>query len=461
MRLIATCAFWLLMLDLSMAAEKPNIVFILIDDLGRSDVGFMGCQEIQTPQIDALAKDGAILDAHYVQPVCSPTRAALLTGRYATRTGVYTIVRPGAKWGLPLQERTLASALQDAGYETAITGKWHLGEFDRAYLPTARGFDHQHGHYFGAIDYYTHVRDTTVDWHHNDQPLNEEGYSTELIAREACRIIESREQTRPLFLYVPFNGVHSPLQVPDRYLEPYAHLKGDRRTMAGMLSAVDEAIGQIVASLEKSGQRDNTLIVLSSDNGGPNPNALSTNGEFRAGKGTLYEGGVRVCAFANWPGHVPAGITITQPMHVIDWYPTFVNLAGASLQASNQLPLDGRDVWPMLTAGAESPHDAILCIQSPRRAAIRMGDWKLIQTTPENEASVSTAKVNRKNASQKTRNKAARSPAEAIELYNLAADPGEANNLASEEPDRVNVLKARLAEFLKDAAPEGHLGKEK
>jgi arylsulfatase A-like enzyme len=231
--------------------------------------------------------------------------------------------------------------------------------------------------------------------------------------------------------------------------------------MAGMLAAVDEAIGQIVASLEKSGQRNNTLIVLSSDNGGPNPNALSTNGEFRAGKGTLYEGGVRVCAFANWPGHIPAGITITQPMHVIDWYPTFVNLAGGSLQTLNQLPLDGRDVWPMLTVGAESPHDAILCIQSPRRAAIRMGDWKLIQATPENEANASAEKANRKNAGQKNKNKAARSPAEAIELYNLAADPGEAKNLASEQPDRVNVLKARLAEFLKDAAPEGHLGKER
>jgi arylsulfatase A-like enzyme len=145
------------------AALRPHIVFFLIDDLGRSDVGFMGCRDIRTPHIDRLAHGGAILDAHYVQPVCSPTRAALLTGRYATGTGVDTIVRPHAHWGLPLPERTLANALKAAGYETAITGKWHLGEFEPAYLPTARGFDHQYGHYFGAIDYFTHIRDGSHD----------------------------------------------------------------------------------------------------------------------------------------------------------------------------------------------------------------------------------------------------------------------------------------------------------
>lgn len=326
------------------SSERPNIVFFLIDDLGRTDVGFMGCKDIQTPHIDELAHGGVILDAHYVQPVCSPTRAALMTGRYATRTGVYTIVRPHSRWGLPLTERTLADALRQAGYETAITGKWHLGEFDPAYVPTSRGFDHQHGHYFGALDYFTHMRDGSHDWYHNGKELHEEGYSTHLIAREACRLIAERDRTKPLFLYVPFNGVHSPLQAPESDLAKYSDLPGNRRKLAGMLSAVDFGIGQIVTALESAGDRKNTLIVFCSDNGGPNPGTLSTHGKFRAGKGSIYEGGVRVCAFANWPGHLPAGTTVTEPMHAIDWFPTLVHLAGGSVD--QKLPLDGRDVWP-------------------------------------------------------------------------------------------------------------------
>ncbi|MEY5010630.1 MAG: Arylsulfatase [Verrucomicrobiota bacterium] len=149
---------------LGAAPAQPNIVFFLVDDLGYSDCGFNGGTEIQTPHIDRLAKSGAVLENHYVQPVCSPTRSALLTGRYPTHTGVYTIVRPGARWGLPLNERTLANALRSAGYRTAITGKWHLGEFEKAYQPNARGFDHQYGHFFGALDYFTHQRDSHTDW---------------------------------------------------------------------------------------------------------------------------------------------------------------------------------------------------------------------------------------------------------------------------------------------------------
>jgi arylsulfatase A-like enzyme len=438
------------------AALRPNIVFFLIDDLGRSDVGFMGCTDIRTPQIDKLAHGGAILDAHYVQPVCSPTRAALMTGRYATRTGVYTVVRPHAKWGLPLSERTLASALKEAGYETAITGKWHLGEFDPAYLPTARGFDHQYGHYFGALDYFTHIRDGSHDWYRDDRELKEEGYSTHLVAREACRLIKEKDKAKPLFLYVPFNGVHGPLQVPERYTEPYAALTGNRRKLAGMLSAVDEAIGQIMAALEAAGLRKNTLVVFSSDNGGPNPAALSTNGDLRAGKGTIYEGGVRVCAFVNWPGHIPAGVTIKEPMHVIDWFPTLVKLAGGSLE--QKLPLDGRDVWPMLTQGAKSPHDAILLVQTPTHAAVRMGDWKLTVNAP-NPDSAASPEGQPKRAKAKAKARKAAAQGRALELYNLATDVGEKTNLAAQEPERVAALRAKLEELLRNAAPPGHIGR--
>ncbi len=431
-----------------LAADRPNVVFFLIDDLGYADVGFNGGKDIRTPHIDQLALSGAILESHYVQPVCSPTRAALMTGRYATRTGVYTIVRPGAKWGLPLAERTLADALKEAGYETAITGKWHLGEFEPAYIPTARGFDHQYGHYFGAIDYFTHIRDGVHDWYRDGKELKEEGYATDLIAREACRLIEGKAKAKPLFLYVPFNGVHSPLQVPESYLKPYADLEGKRQIMAGMLSAVDAAIGQIVATLERTGLRENTLIVFSSDNGGPTQFS-NDNGPLRAGKGTIYEGGVRVCAFANWPGRIPAGVTIEEPMHAVDWYPTLVKLGGGSLE--QKLPLDGRDVWPMLTEGAKSPHDAILSVQTPTRAAVRMGDWKLLMNASEDAGD----SVPEGQAKARAGGKAM--PA-GVALYNVVADLGEKTDLAAQEPGRVTAMQAKLRELLRDAVPEGHLG---
>ena len=425
-------------------SSKPNIVFFLVDDLGYADCGFNDGQQIKTPNIDKLAASGAVLESHYVQPVCSPTRAALMTGRYATQTGVYTIVRPHAKWGLPLAERTLANALHDAGYETAITGKWHLGEFDRAYLPTSRGFDHQYGHYFGAIDYFTHIRDGSHDWYRDDRELNEDGYSTHLVASEACRLIANKNRSKPLFLYVPFNGVHAPMQVPDSYLQPYAAVNGPRQKLAGMLAAVDEAIGQIVQSLEKGGLRESTLIVFSSDNGGPKP---GTNTPLRDFKGSIYEGGIRSCAFANWPGKIPAGQRIKEPMHVIDWYPTLVKLAGGSLE--QERPIDGRDVWPMLTQQAHSPHDAILCVKSPTEAALRVGDWKL----------VSHASTNTSNGTPKTRAKKQSKPAsESVELYNIATDIGETTNVAGNEPERVAVMKARLALLLRDAVPSGVRG---
>ncbi len=436
----------LLVAALTSAADRPNIVFFLIDDLGYADCGFNGGKVIKTPNIDRLASEGAVLEHHYVQPVCSPTRAALMTGRYATRTGVYTIVRPGAKWGLPLEERTLAQALKSAGYETAITGKWHLGEFDRAYLPTSRGFDHQYGHYFGMIDYFTHIREGKMDWHRDDQPLKEEGYSTHLIAKEAVKRIESRDAAKPLFLYVPFNGVHSPFQVPDEYLKPYGSLTGSRQKLAGMLAAVDEAIGQIVAALDKAGMGKDTVIVFSSDNGGPPP---GINTPLKGFKGSLWEGGTRAAAFVRWPGQVPAGKRISQPMHVIDWYPTLIGLGKGSLE--QKLPIDGRDVWPMVTKGDPSPHEAILSVQTPNRAAVRMGDWKLLSLK-------GAAEDGEDDAPKKAANKKAKAKVTevaGVQLFNLATDPSESTDLAAKEPERVKAMTAKLAELMKGAVPSG------
>jgi len=419
---------------------RPNIVYFLADDLGYADVGFMGGKDVRTPHIDRLAKEGVILESFYVQPLCSPTRSTLMTGHYPTHTGVYTVVRPGAPWGLPLSERTLPQALREVGYTTAICGKWHLGEYQMDYRPTRRGFDHQYGHMFGALDYFTHIRDDMLDWYRDDQPLQEEGYTTNLIAKEACRLIQAQPAGKPLFLYVPFNGVHAPYEVPEEYTKPFPNLSGNRQTMVGMLAAVDEAIGQIVVALEAKGLRDNTLIIFSSDNGGPAPNRVSMNTPLRAGKGTIYEGGVRVCACATWPGHLPIGATIKEPMHGVDWYPTLLKLAGASLQQASAP--DGLDIWPVLTRGAKSPHDAILLAGTiPSKMALRMGDWKLLVNP--NQPDTEPAPAGARKAGGK------------VELYNLADDIGESNDLAAAQPERVKAMRARLDVFLKNAARPG------
>ena len=419
------------------AAEPPNIVFLLADDLGRADCGFMGGKQIKTPNLDKLAAAGAILDAFYVQPVCSPTRAALLTGRYPMRHGLQVgVVRPWAQYGLPLEERTLAQALKDAGYSTAIVGKWHLGHFQPEYLPTRRGFDHQYGHYNGALDYFTHIRDGGFDWHKDDQVCRDAGYTTHLLARDAVKFVKDNAGKKPFFLYVPFNAVHTPLQVPDEYLKPYPNLKDQRLKYAGMLAAMDAAVGQIVAAVEDAGVRKNTLFIFSSDNGGFRPGVVTDNGESRAGKGTLYEGGVRVAAFATWDGHIRAGSTITEPLHIVDWYPTLVTLAGGKLQ--QKLALDGRDIWPTLTQGKPSPHDAILLNVTPSTGAIRVGNWKLVVHNGFDDPDSGVPKKKGKTST---------------ELFNLKDDPYEKTNLADSQPDRLKELRGKLAAFARQAAP--------
>ncbi|MEZ6055136.1 MAG: arylsulfatase [Planctomycetaceae bacterium] len=424
-------------------STKPNIVFILSDDQGYADTGFMGSTEIRTPHLDAIAKQGTVLESFYVQPVCSPTRASLMTGRYVSSTGVYHVVRPGAKWGLPLAERTLADALREAGYQTAISGKWHLGEYQPSYRPTHRGFEQQYGHWFGALDYFTHMRDGVLDWHRNDELCKDEGYSTKLIAEEACRVIREKDPAKPLFLYVPFNAVHSPHQVPDAYEQPFTDLKGVRRTYAGMVAAMDQGIGKIVATLKEQGLSENTLIIFSSDNGGPSPGKVTSNGPLRAGKGTIYEGGIRVCAFASWPGHIPAGQRNQEPIHIVDWYPTLLKLAGGSLEQKH--PLDGRDIWPVLTSGAKSPHESLfLPGMDTDQAAIRQGDWKLLL-----------------NASKPGAKQTAASPqADGIELYNLSTDLGESKNVANEHPEVVKELQALLNRHIEASVPRGDIRTE-
>ena len=401
-------------------ASKPNIVFVVADDLGSFDVSWRG-GKIPTPNLDKWAKAGAQLEAHYVQPLCSPTRAALLTGRYPMRHGLQEgVVRPWARYGLPLDERTLPQALREAGYVTAISGKWHLGHFQPEYLPTRRGFDHQYGHYNGAIDYHAHTRDGGFDWHRDDKVCRDAGYSTDLIAEEAAQRIEKRDPAKPLFLYVTFNAVHTPLEIAARHKDAFRDLKDNRRKYACMLTAMDEGVGRIDRALDKAGIRENTLILFTSDNGGPNPGQLTDNGPLRAGKGTLYEGGVRVAAFATWPGKIPAG-PIDEPIHVADWYPTLLKLAGA--KTDQPLPLDGKDIWPVLTQGKASPHGEILINTTAKGGALRAGDHKLVVIGDK------------------------------VELFNVREDAGERKNLAGDKPELVKDLRKRLERYRNEAVP--------
>ena len=413
------------------AQDRPNIVLMMADDLGWGDVGYHG-SKIGTPNIDRLAQRGVQLNQFYVQPVCSPTRGALMTGRYPMRLGLQCgVVRPWAQHGLPLDERTLPQALHAAGYATAICGKWHLGHVTPDYLPTRRGFDHQYGHYNGALDYFTHIRDGGHDWHRDDQPNYDEGYSTDLIGKEACRIIATHDKTRPLFLYVPFNAPHTPLQAPQEYIDRYAHMPiKKRRIYAAMVACMDEAVGRITAALDEHDYpAEKTLIFFCSDNGGIR--SLGSNGELRAGKGTLYEGGVRVPAVMVWKGVLKPGAVVDQPLHIVDLYPTLLRLAGA--EGEQAKPLDGRDAWATIAEGRPSPHEFLLLNVTPFQGAVRVGQWKLIHNG-HNGANVTTA-----------------GSKETWELFDLSNDPQEKHDVSETHPDVLEQLKSRLAVLADEA----------
>jgi arylsulfatase A-like enzyme len=411
---------------------RPDIVFILADDLGYADVGFTGGKDVRTPHIDGLAAEGVVLRQFYVQASCSPTRAALMTGRYPMRYGLQSgIIRPWADYGLPLDERLLPEALRDAGYTTALVGKWHLGSFERAYWPTSRGFDHHYGPLLGAIDYFSHMRDGKLDWYRDGQPLQEEGYSTKLMAAEAVRTIAAQPKDRPLFLEVAFNAVHSPHQVPERYLADFAGLSEPRRTYVAMVAALDEAVGEIVAATEAAGRRGNTLFVFSGDNGGPDLSLGAAPAPFRGAKGTLYEGGVRTCVLVNWRGHLGPPRIVDEPLHVVDWYPTLTGLAGAA--SSGRHPLDGEDAWPAIAEGAKSPHEEILLNSAPHTGAIRVGDWKLV---------LNGHLTDLQNAAD-----------ERYELFHLRDDPEERHDLSVSNPRQAAELKARYLALASQAAP--------
>jgi arylsulfatase A-like enzyme len=419
------------------ADAKPNIVYIVADDLGWKDVGFNGCTDIKTPNLDKLAETGAKFTQFYVQPMCTPTRAALMTGRYPFRYGLQTIVIPGpAGYGLATNEWLMPQCLADAGYTTAIIGKWHLGHADLKYWPKQRGFDYQYGAMIGELDYYTHSDAGVLDWFRNNKPVKEKGYTTQLIGHDAVKYINRQSAAKPFYLYLAFNAPHTPYQAPQEYVDRYKNIEDPtRRTYAGMVTCLDDEIGRVVAALDQQGLRDNTLIIFHSDNGGTR-NAMFAgqmadlsktklpcdNGPYRDGKGTLFEGGCRVAACANWPGHIKPE-TVDGMIHAVDMYPTLAALADAS--TAKCLPLDGLNVWGTISQNQPSPRTEIIYNVEPFRGAVREGDWKLIWRTPI--------------------------PA-SVDLYNLAEDPYETNNVAAAHPDKVAAMQARINALGKESA---------
>ncbi len=250
-------------------SPKPNVVYIIADDLGWKDVGFHG-SDIKTPNLDKLANGGAKLEQFYAQPMCTPTRASFLTGRYPFRYGLQTLVIPSAHtFGLPTDEWLLPQALKEDGYNTALIGKWHLGHADSKYWPCQRGFDYHYGPLIGELDYFTHKQHGVTDWFRNNKRVEEEGYTTTLLGNDAVKWIDQQSIAKPFFLDLSFNAPHAPYQAPQHYLDMYKNIVDpSRRAYAASITAMDEEIGQVVDALEKKGLRNNTLIVFQSDNGG-------------------------------------------------------------------------------------------------------------------------------------------------------------------------------------------------
>lgn len=396
------------------AAEpaRPNIIVIVADDLGYGDLGVHGNKDIPTPHIDSIAAAGVRCTSGYVSgPYCSPTRAGLLTGRYQQRFGHEFNPGPpseaNARVGLSLAEKTLPDRLKGAGYKTGMVGKWHLGNGPE-FHPTQRGFEEFYGFLGGAHPYFPgSPKNNTVQ--RGTETVEDPAYLTDAFAEEATAFID-RHKSEPFFLYLTFNAVHNPQHAKPEHLERFKDISNEtRRTYAGMLTAMDDAIGRVLATLKTDNLEQNTLVAFISDNGGPPVNG-SLNGPLRGQKATTWEGGVRVPFFVKWPAQIKAGGVYDQPVIQLDLLPTV--LAAAGKPTTEEKNLDGVDLLPFLKGEkTEAPHSQLYW-RFGQQTAIRKGDWKLVQANGGG----------------------------GIELYNLKSDIGEKTDLASAEPDKVKEL---------------------
>ncbi|EDO32709.1 predicted protein [Nematostella vectensis] len=433
-------------------AIPPHIVFILVDDLGWFDLGYHG-SVIRTPNINQLAGDGIILDNYYVQPLCTPTRSALMTGKYPIHLGTqHGVILPGQPMGLPLDSSTLPEQLKQQGYATHIVGKWHLGFYKEDFVPTKRGFDSFYGYYCGAEDHFTHNVLGFLDFRDNDLIVKDQKgtYGTRAFTKRAVDTIHRHNSSSPLFLYLPFQNVHGPVQAPPEYIDKYSFIKDKtRRTHAAMVDIMDEAIGNVTSALKSAGLWENTLLVFSTDNGGIHT-AGGYNYPLRGEKNTLWEGGVRGAGFVSGPMAPRHGMIYNGLMHVTDWYPTLVHLAGGSMQDS----LDGVDLWDALKQDTASPrkeilHNIDLKIDVPTAfvfegVALRSRDMKLLLKVPNATWLVPPELREPGITANEGLGSAKMQEVIEVALYNITADPTERHDLSGKFPDIVNEMKKRV-----------------
>lgn len=427
--------------------SRPNVIVMLADDLGWADVGYHD-SDIETPSLDRLANEGMRLERFYVNPICTPTRAALLTGRDALRMGVgYFPIMAWSNKAVSPQEHFMPETFKAAGYQTGMVGKWHLGHTLEPHTPNARGFDDFFGHLHTQVFYYTHKTSGGHDLQHNGDSVRRDGrYLTDVHGEEAARFIKNRDSSKPFFLYVPFLAPHSPMEAPAPLIKKYAdrpvvelpegnplrglvpprQLKQVQQVYAAMVDSMDQAIGQILATLDEEGIADDTIVVFLSDNGGFNGFGAS-NAPLRGEKMTVFEGGIRVPALIRWPGKIQSGAESHQMISVMDVFPTIAAAAGVEMK--NSKPLDGESAWP-LAAGStfEARNGDVFFVAeqptaSPYFYAVIRDRWKLVQVLHED---LYTKRVENL-------------------LYDIAADPEENNNLASKKPKLVAELGSSIA----------------
>lgn len=407
----------------ALAAGKPNIIVFLADDLGYADLGCQGCRDIPTPHIDSIATGGVrFTDGYATHPVCSPSRAGLMSGMYQHRFGFEHNSGPeryaAPNFGMPRDVPSLAEKLKTAGYATGMVGKWHIG-FKEGLRPHERGFDESFVFLSGARSFFPENPPRNPLYHNGTTVGEDFDYITDEFAREAVEFV-SGSKGKPFFLYFPFNAVHSPLHATEAYQSRFPHIANRKRKIyAGMLAALDDAIGSVMAKVRELGQEENTLVMFYSDNGGPTAETTSRNDPLRGYKGQMFEGGIRVPFALQWKGTVPAGQTYREMVMGFDCHATALAAAGVATPKSE--PIDGVNLTPYLTGeSAGRPHERLFW-RAGRQHAARVGDWKLV-TIPQLGGSM---------------------------LFNLKDDIGEQNDLAASRPDKLKELQAAFADWEK------------